>query len=143
MAKKKEPWGWWALLILAVIVILLFSSGYCNVYQKLEKYKTDYDYRTVKASYDPIPHTSQTQTTIKLENMETIPGVFIVETELRTKKGEILTRTAQLSLLKGQPKTFFEKFAVTPKDIAELSYTVTPPKKVLLRPSYKFFKCGQ
>jgi len=133
---KKAFW------FLVIIVALLFISGTCTVYSMLEKSPVDYNYLVVSAVKDRLPETNLLQTAVKLENLESIPGVFVVEQRINTKSQGWVTKTTILSLVAGQPKSFYITWDLAESDILEMKYTITPPKKDVLLSSYKMIGCG-
>jgi len=100
----------------------------------------EYNYEVVKATMDETP--GNIQTAIKIENLETGPGVFVVEQVITTRSQGILRRTSTMSLVPGQPKSFYQLFNVDPDDVLDLSYRVIAPKKAVLVPTYKYMACG-
>ena len=100
----------------------------------------EYNYEVVKATMDEVP--GNIQTAIKIENLETGPGVFVVEQVIRTRSQGTLRRTSTMSLVPGQPKSFYQQFNVDADDVLDLSYRVIAPKKAVLVPTYKYMACG-
>ena len=139
MAEDNYKKAFWFLVI---IVALLFISGTCRTYSMLEKSPADYNYKVVSAMKERLPETNLLQTAVKLENLETIPGVFVVEQRINTKSQGWVTKTNVLSLVAGQPKSFYITWDIEDSDILEMKYTVTPPQKDVILSSYKMVGCG-
>ena len=169
MAKRNEnkcpTWAWRVIIILAILVLLLFSyygisslSKNCKMidvpYQVTEEYQVPMKYEVVSATEDIATPSDDFAFTVvegvavykdvttigevAIRNVDSETGMFVVTQTFKTLSGQETTKYSSQYIMSGETKKFREEYTAKPSEDAHVKYSVQASSKTMTRTVTKY-----